>query len=105
MQGFDRTRHRWRRSQFFHQSVVVPIVAFYWFVESRFYQASDVRKIPTKIDNGKVGKEMLSGAERTLTTADSGNGQNVLQVANLASDGGPKYKAPSEFRLKKIQEL
>ena len=51
---------------FFHPNLVVPLVAVAYLVWSQFYQVSDVREYPIRIEYTKDGEEMLRGMRRTL---------------------------------------
>ena len=52
--------------QDFHPNLVVPLVAVAYLVWSQFYQVSDVREYPIRIEYTKDGEEMLRGVRRTL---------------------------------------
>lgn len=105
----------------FHPSAIVPVAALSYFIWSQFYQVSDVRKFPIKIEYTKDGEEMLRGVERTLEKVDTTGLQNVASitadaVGKLAkkvqgtlderrSDDGLDAKESTGSLLQKIQDF
>lgn len=50
----------------FHPNPIVPLAALAYLVWSQFYQVSDVREYPIKIEYTKDGEEMLRGIKRSF---------------------------------------
>lgn len=105
----------------FHPSAIVPIAALSYFVWSQFYQVSDVRKYPIKIEYTKDGEEMLRGVERALDAVDTVGLQNAASTVvdavvkfaktlqgtsdNQRSDVGQSEKGSAGSLLQKIREF
>jgi len=53
---------------FFHPNAVLPLAAVSYLVWSQFYQISDVREYPIKIEYSKDGEEMLRGIKRSFVS-------------------------------------
>ena len=53
---------------FFHPNAVLPLAAVSYLVWSQFYQISDVREYPVKIEYTKDGEEMLQGIKRSFSS-------------------------------------
>lgn len=53
-------------SIFFHPNPVLPLVVVSYLVWSQFYQVSDLREYPIKIEYTKDGEEMLRGIQRSF---------------------------------------
>jgi len=51
---------------FFHPNPVLPLLGVGYFAWSQFYQISDLREYPIKIEYTKDGEEMLRGVKRAL---------------------------------------
>jgi hypothetical protein len=52
----------------FHPNAIVPLAAVSYLVWSQFYQVSDVREYPIKIEYTKDGEEMLRGINRSFSS-------------------------------------
>jgi len=52
---------------FFHPNPVLPLLAVTYFVWSQFYQISDVREYPIRIEHTKDGEELLRSIKRSLS--------------------------------------
>ena len=53
-------------NMFFHPNPLLPLLAVSYFAWSQFYQVSDVREYPIRIEYTKDGEEMLRGLKRTM---------------------------------------
>lgn len=52
---------------FFHPNPILPLAVIGYFVWSQFYQISNVREYPIRIEYTKDGEEMLRSLKRTFT--------------------------------------
>ena len=52
---------------FFEPNAILPLVAISYFIWSQFYQISDPRKYPIRVEYTKDGEDMLKGIKRAIS--------------------------------------